>query len=83
MSGAKRTRAARHDADLEQRGPEAVAGMGVIMPEVGRSRAGGGADEDEAEVGLELVGETVHRYRDPVVGMVGYANTLLFEQGDR
>ena len=39
------------------RAPEAVAGMGVVVPEFGRARRGGGADEDEAEVGTELVGE--------------------------
>jgi hypothetical protein len=52
--------AAGCDADLEQRGPEAVAGLGVVMPEVGGSRAGRRADEDEAKVRLELVGKTVH-----------------------
>lgn len=41
------------------RAPEAVAGMGVIMPELGRARRGGGADKDEAEVLPELVGEAV------------------------
>jgi len=40
-----------------QRAPEAVAGMGVVVPELGRPRRSGGADEDEAEVGAELVGE--------------------------
>lgn len=41
------------------RAPEAVAGMGVIVPELGRERADGGADKDETEVGAELVGEAV------------------------
>jgi hypothetical protein len=41
------------------RTPEAVAGMGVVVSELGRARRGGGADEDEAEVGVELVGEAV------------------------
>jgi hypothetical protein len=41
------------------RAPEAVAGMGVVVPELGRTRRGGRADEDEAEVGTELVGEAV------------------------
>lgn len=41
------------------RAPEAVAGMGVVVPEFSRARACGGADEDEAEVGEELVGEAV------------------------
>lgn len=41
------------------RAPEAVAGMGVVVPEFGRARAGGGADEDEQELGTELVGEAV------------------------
>jgi len=30
------------------------------VPELGRARAGRGADEDEAKVGLELVGQAVH-----------------------
>jgi hypothetical protein len=30
------------------------------VAEVGRPLPGGGADEDETEVGLELVGEAVH-----------------------
>lgn len=61
--------APRRDAGLMDRAPEAVAGMGVVVPELGRARAGSGADEDEAEVGKELVGEAVdgslrlHRYR--------------------
>jgi hypothetical protein len=41
------------------RAPEAVVGMGVVVPDGGRARAGGGADEDEAEVGTELIGEAV------------------------
>jgi len=49
----------RRDAGLMDRAPEAVAGMGVVVPEFGRARRGGGADEDEAEVGAELVGEAV------------------------
>ena len=52
-----RLEAARRDADLVDRAPEPVAGMRVVVAEIGRSLAGGGADEDEAEVGLELVGE--------------------------
>ena len=31
--------------------------MGVVVPELGRTRRGGGADEDEAEVGAEEVRE--------------------------
>ena len=48
---------ARRDADLVDGAPEAIAGTGVVMAQVGGALAGGGADEDEAEVGLELVGE--------------------------
>ena len=48
---------ARRDADLVEREPEAIAGMRVVMAEVGGPLARGGADEDEAEVGLKLVGE--------------------------
>jgi len=51
--------APRRDPGLMNRAPEAVAGMGVIVPDLGRARRGGGADEDEAEVGAELVGEAV------------------------
>jgi hypothetical protein len=49
--------AARRDADLVDRAPEAIAGTGVVMACRGRALAGGGADEHEAEVRLELVGE--------------------------
>ena len=48
---------ARRDADLVDGAPEAVAGTGVVVAWLGGALAGGGADEDEAEVGLELVGE--------------------------
>src|SRR5258708_2889434 len=41
------------------RAPEAGAGMGVVVPDFGRARAGRGAAEDEAEVGAELVEEAV------------------------
>jgi hypothetical protein len=41
--------------------------MGVVVPELRRARAGGGADEDEAEVGTELVGEAVE-------GCIGHVN---------
>jgi hypothetical protein len=49
----------RRDPGLMDRAPEAVAGMGVIVSEFSRARRGGGADEDEAEVGAEKVGEAV------------------------
>ena len=52
--------AAVRDADLMQRAPEAIAGMRVIMADVSRPLACGGADEDKAEVGTELVGKFVH-----------------------
>jgi len=45
------------------RAPEPVAGMGVVVSDRGRARAGGGADEDEAEVGAELIGEAVGDFR--------------------
>lgn len=51
--------APRRDPGLMDRAPEAVAGMGIVVPEFSRARRGGGADEDEAEVGTELVGEAV------------------------
>ncbi len=52
---------ARRDADLMDRAPEAIAGMRVVMAEVGRPLARRGANEDEAEVGLELVGQFFQR----------------------
>jgi hypothetical protein len=48
---------ARRDADLVDRAPEAIAGMGVVMAEVSGSLARGRADEDEAQVVCKLVGE--------------------------
>lgn len=61
-----RLKAARRDADLVDRAPEPIAGMRVVVAEVGRPLAGGGADEDEAQAGLELVGEFVHVGQGPV-----------------
>jgi len=49
--------AARRDPGLVERAPKAVAGMGVVVPDFSGARAGGGADEDEAEARAELVGE--------------------------
>jgi hypothetical protein len=43
-----------------QRSPEAIAGMRVVMAGVGRPLAGGGADEDQSEVMLKLVGKSFH-----------------------
>ena len=49
----------RRDPGLVQRAPEAVAGMRVVVPEFGGTRARGGADEDDAKAGAKLVGEAV------------------------
>lgn len=49
--------AARRDADLVDGAPEAIAGTSVVVARLGGTLAGGGADEDESQVGLELVGE--------------------------
>jgi len=51
--------APRRDPGLMDRAPEAVTGIGVVVPELGRARRGGGADEDEPEVGKEKVGEAM------------------------
>lgn len=48
---------ARRDANLVDGAPETIAGAGVVMAEVRGALTGGGADEDEAQVRLELVGE--------------------------
>jgi hypothetical protein len=50
----------RRDADRMNRAPEAVAGMRIVVAEIGGTLSGSGADKDEAEVRLELVGEAVH-----------------------
>lgn len=60
--------APRRDAGLMDRAPEAVARMGVVVPEFGRARACGGTDEDEAEVGTELVGEAVEIGSRQIIG---------------
>jgi len=52
--------AARRDSDRVDRAPEAISGMRVVMAEVCGTLPGSGADEDEAEMKLELVGEAVH-----------------------
>ena len=39
---------ARRDANLVDRAPEPIAGMRVVMTDVGRPLAGSGADEDQA-----------------------------------
>ena len=57
----------RRDADLMDRAPEAIAGMRVVMAQLGRPLAGGGADEDEAETVLQLVGKFFQRVRAFVV----------------
>jgi len=51
---------ARRDADLVDRAPKAIAGMRVVMAFVGGSLAGGGADEDQSQLILKLVGEFFH-----------------------
>ena len=54
---------ARRDADLVDRAPEAIAGMRVVVAEVGGPLARGGADEDEAQARLKLVGKSFQRER--------------------
>jgi hypothetical protein len=65
---------ARRDADLVERAPKAIAGMRVVMAFVGGSLAGGSADEDEAQVILELVRKFLHRVR-PFCQSRGMPNT--------
>ena len=52
---------ARRDADLVDRAPKAIAGMRVVVTDVGGPLAGGGADEDQAEMILKLVRKFFHR----------------------
>jgi hypothetical protein len=51
---------ARRDADVVDRAPKAIAGMRVIVAEVGGSPAGSGADEYQSQMGLKEVREAVH-----------------------
>lgn len=47
----------RRDADLVERAPEAIAGMRIVMTQVGRPMSGSGADEDQSQTILQLVGK--------------------------
>lgn len=47
----------RRDANLMDRAPKAIAGMRLVMAQVGRPLAGGGADEDQSQTILQLVGK--------------------------
>jgi len=53
----------RRDADLMDRAPEAIAGMRIVMAQVGRPLSGGGADEDQFQTILQLVGKFFQRDR--------------------
>jgi hypothetical protein len=55
--------AARRDADLVQRAPEAIAGMRIVMASVGGPLARGGADEDQSKMLVKLVRKSFHRVR--------------------
>src|SRR5260221_14238402 len=50
----------RREPDRMDRAPEAVAGMRIIVAEIRRPLPGGGADKDESQIVLKLVGEAVH-----------------------
>jgi hypothetical protein len=65
---------ARRDADLVDRAPKAIAGMRVVVTYIGGSLAGGGADEDEAQMFLKLVRKVLHGVR-PFRGSWGMPNT--------
>ena len=54
---------ARRDADLVDRAPKAIAGMGVVMAFVGRPPTGSGADEHQSQMILKLVRKVFHRLR--------------------
>ena len=54
---------ARRDADLVDRAPEAIAGMGVVMAQVGRPPAGSSANEDQSQMLLKLIGKSFQRVR--------------------
>ena len=62
---------ARRDADLMDRAPEAIAGMRVIMSEIGRALARGRADEDQSQAILQLVGKFFQLDRAFFVGRNG------------
>ena len=65
---------ARRYADIVQRAPKSIAGMRVVMAQVGRPLSGSGADEDQSKVFLKLVGKLFQSVR-PVRQSRGMPNT--------
>lgn len=53
----------RRNANLMDRAPKAVAGMRIIVAQVGRPLSGSSADEDQPQTILQLVGEFFQRVR--------------------
>jgi hypothetical protein len=62
---------ARRYADLVNCAPKAIAGMRVVMAQVGRPLSGSGADEDQSQLIPKLVGKHFQRVR-----------TLFVKSGD-
>lgn len=54
---------ARRDADLMDRAPKAIAGMRIVMAQVGRPLSGSGADEHQSQTILQLVGKSFQLVR--------------------
>jgi hypothetical protein len=54
---------ARRDADLVNRAPKAIAGMRVVMAQIGRPLSGSGADEDQPKMFPKLVRKFFQRAR--------------------
>ena len=52
---------ARRYADIVQRAPKSIAGMRVVMAQVGGPLARGGADEDQSQLFPKLVRKLFHR----------------------
>ena len=69
---------ARGDADLVDRAPEAIAGMRVVMAQIGRPLSGSGADEDQPKMFLKLVRKFFQRVRTLFVNSGDAEDEWLF-----
>ena len=69
---------ARRYADLVNCAPKAIAGMRVVMAQVGRPLSGSGADEDQSKMLLNLVRKSFHRVRTLFVNSGDAEDEWLF-----
>jgi hypothetical protein len=69
---------ARRYADLVNRAPKAIAGMRVVMAQIGRPLSGSGADEDQSKMFPKLVRKFFQRVRTLFVNSGDAENKWLF-----